>query len=129
MDAATYRKWVVVGAGDAAGQHRRRLHAAKATAIGQALRDGEAVVIEVEETGRGCCRLQQLLAGDALKRAAAVAIWYERQLSIEILLRLLLLCAAVVVDVVGLEWVHHVVEHLLLLLLALERIDVVVVAR
>lgn len=53
-ETTTHRKWIVVGAVDAAGHHRRRLHAAKATAIGQALRDGKAVVIEVEETGRAC---------------------------------------------------------------------------
>lgn len=61
--------------------------------------------------------------GGALKRTAAVAIWYERQLSIEILL--LQLLRAVVV-VVRLEWIHHIVEQLLL---ALKGIDVVVVVR
>lgn len=127
-ETATHRKGIVVCAVDATGHHRRGLHAAKATAIGQALRDGKAVVIEVKETGRACRRrrLQQLLAqgGGALKRTAAVAIWYERQLSIEILL--LQLLRAVDVVVVRLEWIHHIVEQLLL---ALKGIDVVVVVR
>lgn len=50
---------------------------------------------------------------------AAVGIWYERQLAIEILLLLLLLV---------LEWIHHVAAELLLLLLllALEGIWIVV---
>lgn len=61
-----------------------------------------------------------------MKRTAAVAIWYERQLSIEILLLQLLRAVVVVVVVVRLEWIHHIVEQLLL---ALKGIDVVVVVR
>lgn len=107
------------------GQHRSRLHASEAAAVGQALGDSEPVVVKIKETRLGL-RLMELLLLlekmahlEAVRRllgTAAVGIWYERQLAVEILLLLLL------------EWIHHVVAELLLLLLllALEGIWIVV---
>lgn len=93
------------------------MHAAEAAAVGQTLRDGEPVVVEVEEALLLLLLLLEEMVPHLLLGTAAVGIWYERQLAIEILLVLLLLLL--------LEWIHHMAAELLLLL-ALEGIWIVV---
>lgn len=99
------------------------MHASEATAVGQALGNSEPVVVKIKETRLGLrlmlvlLLLEKMAHLEAVRRllgTAAVGIWYERQLAVEILLLLLLL-----------EWIHHVVAELLLLL-ALEGIWIVV---
>lgn len=101
------------------------MHAAKAAAIGQALGQGKAVVVEIVEAGGSrCCRCRRR----RLLWAAAIAIWQERQLPVEILLMLLLQLQLLLLQLLCLEWIHQVAAAVdEQRLLALEGIDMVVI--